>query len=597
MYKVKLTKDHVLRGLDELRNQELLCDVHLVAEGAKFPAHRVVLAAASPYFQAMFTGGFKENQMSQITLNDTSSEGLECVLDAIYTGELLLSEENVCDVLAVASQLQLNEIVEHSKRFLVTNISAQNCLPFLSVAEKYDLQEVLGVCNKFFLENFDTVSQLPKFTDISKEQLCTYLSDDRLKTSNGEIDVYRATLKWFEAYRSVKGSDKDSSDLADLMQYVRFPLIPNDTLSDEILTNGLILNNAQVMKMIREALQFHSNDNVFLQPLQEGKQLKPRGEKMLALIDSTYKLEGQCFTAVKTKLHMIKEMGDKPFQTQFSEQALAVALRPGSLYVVTKGNYLFIFGADAEYLRAVSMRFDVRKNTWLDLKPPPQKVHVCMAVTLLEGNIYLIGGMHIIKGEENTIDPSNLSASVSQYFIETNSWSKLQNLPRPLACHSAASQGNFVFCAGGYAQDLEFTDKLYAFDVVGKIWLSKASMNDKRGHFSLQALGEKLVACGGKKSVEIYDIADDQWTLIQNEVLEHYFDLATIILNDKVYVIGGSAKDGDGAMLRKDCISCVDVNNATISRVSSLPFRAAYHACALLTVPNTATRAVSSQNN
>ena len=122
-------------------------------------------------------------------------------------------------------------------------------------------------------------------------------------------------------------------------------------------------------------------------------------------------------------------------------------------------------------------------------------------------------------------------------------------------------------------------------------------MNNNRGHFSLEALGEKLVACGGEKNVEIYDIADDQWTLIQNEVLEHYFDLATIILNDKVYVIGGSAKDGNGARLLKDCISCVDVNNATISRVSSLPFRAAYHACALLTVPNTATRAVSSQNN
>ena len=53
--KVKLSADHVLRGLDELRNQALLCDVHLVAESAKFPVHRVVLAAASPYFQAMFT--------------------------------------------------------------------------------------------------------------------------------------------------------------------------------------------------------------------------------------------------------------------------------------------------------------------------------------------------------------------------------------------------------------------------------------------------------------------------------------------------------------------------------------------------------------
>ena len=105
MSTLKLSSDHVLKGLRELRDQELLCDIHLVAEGAKFPAHRIVLAAASPYFQAMFTGGFKENQMNEITLNETSSKGLECVLDAIYTGELMLSEENVCDILPVASHL------------------------------------------------------------------------------------------------------------------------------------------------------------------------------------------------------------------------------------------------------------------------------------------------------------------------------------------------------------------------------------------------------------------------------------------------------------------------------------------------------------
>ena len=107
----------------------------------------------------------------------------------------------------------------------------------------------------------------------------------------------------------------------------------------------------------------------------------------------------------------------------------------------------------------------------------------------------------------------------------------------------------------------------------------------------MEAVGAKVVACGGKYSpnVEIYDIADDQWTLIQNGDLDHYYAPATIVLNDKVYVIGGSNIDGDGTKSGTDYVSCVNVDNGAVRRVCSLPFRLNDNACALLTVPNTTT--------
>ena len=584
MSTLNLSSDHVLKGLDELRDQELLCDIHLVAEGAKFPAHRVVLAAASPYFQAMFTGGFKENQMNEITLNETSSKGLESVLDAIYTAQLSLSEENICDVLQVANHLQLMEVVKHCEEFLVPNLSSHNCLSFLSTAEKYDVQETVDACNKFILENFDVISQSKEFTDISKEQLLTYLSDDRLTVRKGEIQVFKAALKWLEAKRSAKGVGNNSSDLADLMTAVRFPLIPSDTLLDDVLTCPLMSENTQVMRMVTEALKFHNK--LFSQPLQEGKQFQPRGKQMLALIRST-----GGFVIGKTMLHMLNESGGKPFHAQFSETTLRTNLRPWSLSVVTKGNYLFLFGAGAEYFRPIAVRFDVKTNTWLDLKPPPYKACEGMAAAVLKENIYLLGGGQLIKDNDNTVKPHDLTACVSQYSIGTNSWSKLQNLPRPLMCHAAASQGNFVFCAGGESTATKFSKKLYAFDVSGKIWLTKASMKRKRYSFSLEAVGAKLVACGDKTSpsVEIYDIADDQWTLLQNEALVNQFYPATIVLSDKVYVIGGYGKGEDGTTSRTDYVSCVDVDNGTVRRVSNLPFNVGRTVCALLTVPNTFT--------
>ena len=109
-------------------------------------------------------------------------------------------------------------------------------------------------------------------------------------------------------------------------------------------------------------------------------------------------------------------------------------------------------------------------------------------------------------------------------------------------------------------------------------------MNYKRVNFSLEVLATKLVACGGEglSNVEFYDIAADQWTLIPNGILEHHVSVATVALNGKVYVIGGSVRRQS-----TDYVSCIDVDNGTINRVSRLPFPVADHMCTLLTVPYT----------
>ena len=263
-------------------------------------------------------------------------------------------------------------------------------------------------------------------------------------------------------------------------------------------------------------------------------------------------------------------------------EPFSMAVSRLSLSLVTKGKYLFLFAADIKYSRAIAQRFDVRTGKWMDLKLPPLKASEGTTATLMKGSVYLCGG-------QNLTNPVNLLASVLRYSIETNAWSEERNLPKPTTFHSAASHGNYVFCAGGRSQDSIETDKVCAFDDVGKIWLSRASMNCKRVFFGMEAIGAKLVACGGLRSpnVEIYNIANDQWTLIQNGNLEHPFYAATVVLNDKVYVIGGSSKHGnDGPLKATDYVSCIDVDNATIRRVSRLPFRICGFSCAMLTAPS-----------
>ena len=47
----------ILSTMNNLRKEDRLCDIKLQVDGDLFPAHRIVLAACSDYFCAMFTNG------------------------------------------------------------------------------------------------------------------------------------------------------------------------------------------------------------------------------------------------------------------------------------------------------------------------------------------------------------------------------------------------------------------------------------------------------------------------------------------------------------------------------------------------------------
>ncbi|XP_066231266.1 zinc finger and BTB domain-containing protein 17 isoform X1 [Saccopteryx leptura] len=97
---------HVLEQLNQQRQLGLLCDCTFVVDGVDFKAHKAVLAACSEYFKMLFV-----DQKDVVHLDISNAAGLGQVLEFMYTAKLSLSSENVDDVLAVASFLQMQDVI------------------------------------------------------------------------------------------------------------------------------------------------------------------------------------------------------------------------------------------------------------------------------------------------------------------------------------------------------------------------------------------------------------------------------------------------------------------------------------------------------
>ena len=112
--------EQLLLKMSELRDSRTLTDVSLKVGGRSFEAHRVVLAASSEYFCAMFTDGMWESHETEIELRDSSitPAAFQIILDFVYKSTLQIAEDNVFEVLGAADHLQIRSAVERCSEFI-----------------------------------------------------------------------------------------------------------------------------------------------------------------------------------------------------------------------------------------------------------------------------------------------------------------------------------------------------------------------------------------------------------------------------------------------------------------------------------------------
>ena len=189
----------------QFRDEGEFIDVRLKVCEDIFPAHRIVLAANSDYFHAMFTDGMKESNQEVIELKDESisSDAFKIVMDSVYTGDLRVNEENVFEVLAAADHLQVTAVVEQccdfvEREFIQIRFDLHSYRLVSTVADRHGLRDLQEAAEKKMASIFKDVCESEEFlTHINPDQLCTLLSRDDLSAPSRTF-IFKSVLQWIK---------------------------------------------------------------------------------------------------------------------------------------------------------------------------------------------------------------------------------------------------------------------------------------------------------------------------------------------------------------------------------------------------------------
>ncbi|XP_023034006.1 protein tramtrack, alpha isoform isoform X1 [Drosophila willistoni] len=101
---------NLLSVFDQLLHAETFTDVTLAVEGQYLKAHKMVLSACSPYFNALFMNHPENHPI--VILKDVPYSDMKSLLDFMYRGEVSVDQERLTAFLRVAESLRIKGLTE-----------------------------------------------------------------------------------------------------------------------------------------------------------------------------------------------------------------------------------------------------------------------------------------------------------------------------------------------------------------------------------------------------------------------------------------------------------------------------------------------------
>ncbi|XP_077991167.1 kelch-like protein 26 [Glandiceps talaboti] len=503
--------EELICGLHTLQEELTLCDVVLKIGERQFQAHRVVLAALSDYFRAMFSGMLRESKEDVIELKDISitPESFQVLLNYCYSAELDLTIANVFEILGAAHHLNISSAMECCCEFIKEQFDEQNFhfhdfIKIAEMADTYSLLDLKEVADHYIAENFVDVSQSEDFLEyVSAKRLAEFLERGDLAVPS-ELLVLKAVVRWFMHNKEVRLCQADV-----LLRKVRLGFVSAQDLVDQF--NPEIRGVPVCQQLFNGLMQHHAIGKPISGefPLKNPELFAPRGcTKSLIAIGGRTSMSCVRYYDVNGKEWVsLKNFAQPPYSTYTNHSVTVVH---HNLYVAG-GEY---YSSNKWQTRNYVYKYDASTNKWQSLAPmKAERSH--FALVSLHGYIYAIGG----RDKDGAV-----SDSVERYNIATNKWQIIASLRSPrFGMAITVYEGKIVVVGGHQIVKTPCTEALdmEIFDPKLNTWEVKAKPSIGRMVGSAFVLDDKLYLAGGYMPSSEDKKRDELCTLVEEYNDEH----------------------------------------------------------------------------
>ncbi|XP_068740718.1 kelch-like protein 12 [Montipora capricornis] len=505
------------------REQGEFIDVRLKVGDDEFPAHRIVLAANSDYFHAMFAHGMKESNQEVIELKDEniSAAAVKIVMDTIYSGELNVNDENVFEVLPAADHLQVTSVIQQCCDYLQTQFvhqkfDLQTYCHIRRIADRHGLNDLKEATQREMASIYKEICESEEFlSHIDAGQLLSLLVRDDLSAPS-ENFVFKSVMQWIK-YKK----EERMGVAAEVIGAVRLGLVDIKDVIKELNTEEM-QGIPEINGLLHQSLLYYHvpSSSTFGD---EKAKLRSSGTALVAILPQT---QMECFD--------VESKSWKPL----ASHAQATKVR-GCYCAEVVGSQLFVAGC-----YGVFHCYDMEGNVWKEKKTGLHAKSYCRALCTVGDYIYLITLQHTPQRyclsedewQQYSGNPS-FSANHHKYSGATVHRSKVYVL---YGTRSGPVNGNWVMHSAN----------LCSFDPVNNEWEAKSSTCQPHFESSLFVVNGKMYVAGGCSSfdydldrprgdpapVEVYDEQKNTWSIVEQKRIPSN-NLNAVEIEGRVYFI------------------------------------------------------------